>query len=62
MNKICLDHGCCDHIRGIDCSVQNCVHHADKNYCTAEEIQVGPNRATSSCDTACATFKPKTTK
>ena len=49
----------CKHIRGVSCDVRNCVHH-DANDCfTAGEITVGPSYASTSNDTASATFQPK---
>ena len=48
-----------DHIKGICCDVKNCVYHDCETYCTAEQIAVGPSSATSSADTACATFKER---
>ena len=47
------------HISGIVCNVSNCVHHDCETHCTAKEIAVGPSFATSSQDTACATFRQK---
>jgi len=44
---------------GITCDVKNCHYHSGDCYCTAEKIAVGPNLATSSADTICATFKAK---
>lgn len=48
-----------DHIKGIRCDVKNCVYHDCETYCTAKQIAVGPSNATSSADTACATFKER---
>lgn len=48
-----------DHIKGISCDVKNCVYHDCETYCTATQIAVGPSSATSSADTACATFKER---
>lgn len=48
-----------DHIKGICCDVKNCVYHDCETYCTAKQIAVGPSSATSSSDTACATFKER---
>ncbi len=47
----------CKHIKGINCAVKNCVYHDGESYCTAEHINVAPSNATSSTETACATFK-----
>ncbi len=58
MNK-CEGNNCKKHIDGIVCDVCNCVHHCDGNHCSADCIEVGPRSACSSCDTVCATFKPK---
>lgn len=46
------------HIKGIACSVKNCIHN-DDCYCTAPKINVGPGYATSCTDTVCATFKAR---
>lgn len=43
----------------ISCDVKNCYYHDNSNYCTAEQINVGPVSAVSSAETICATFKPK---
>ena len=48
---------CEKHIKGINCSVKNCVYHDGESYCTAENIHVGPTHAEDSKDTVCATFK-----
>ena len=48
-----------EHIQGICCDVKNCVYHDCETYCTAKQIAVGPSSATSSADTACATFKER---
>ena len=50
---------CDKHIKGINCSVKNCVYHDGECYCTAENIHVGPHHAEKSADTVCATFKPE---
>ena len=47
------------HIKGIVCDVKNCVYHDCDNCCTAEQINVGPAHASTSHETACATFKPQ---
>lgn len=51
---------CAKHIKGIVCSVENCVYHDCQNYCTAKEIAVGPAKAATSAETLCVTFRPKT--
>lgn len=52
--------GCnCPHLSGVKCEVTNCVYNDKKEYCTAKEIKVGPQYASSSADTICATFKPE---
>ncbi len=56
--KYCTS-GDCKHIKGIDCGVCNCYYNENGCYCTADKIAVGPSSATSSTDTACATFKKK---
>lgn len=43
---------------GIHCDVGNCYYNKEKN-CTADEIKVGPQYASSSADTVCATFRPR---
>ena len=50
---------CKNHIKGIRCDVKNCMYHDCDTYCTATEIAVGPSSATTSSDTACATFKER---
>lgn len=45
--------------KGVSCDVKNCTYHDGENYCTAEQIAVGPSYATSCTDTVCATFRPK---
>jgi|GEM_PF-379298 len=47
------------HIKGITCDVKNCSYHDGDNYCTANQVAVGPSFATSCTDTVCATFKQK---
>jgi len=47
------------HLNGIKCDVNNCVYNADSCHCTAKEIHVGPQFASCSSDTVCATFKPE---
>ena len=47
------------YVKGINCSVVNCVYHDGKTDCYAGEICVGPCDAMCSANTACATFKPK---
>lgn len=43
---------------GIQCDVTNCYYNEQKA-CAANEIKVGPQFASSSADTVCATFKPR---
>lgn len=52
------DKKCCAHIKGVVCDVKNCAYHDGETRCTAGEITVGPTYASTSHDTACATFKP----
>ena len=59
MEKSCPTNTGKDHIKGINCDVKNCVYHDCETYCTAQQIAVGPSSATSSADTACATFKER---
>ena len=42
----------------IHCGVTNCVYNEDQKYCSAKQIKVGPQFASSSADTICVTFKP----
>ena len=42
----------------IKCDVTNCVYNEGQKYCTAKQIKVGPQFASSSADTICVTFKP----
>ena len=42
----------------IICDVTNCVYNNEKKLCTAQQIKVGPQYASSSADTICVTFKP----
>ena len=46
-------------MQSIGCDVKNCAYHDGVSFCTAPVINVGPNSATSSTDTVCVTFKPK---
>ena len=41
----------------IRCGVTNCIYNEDQKYCSAKQIKVGPQFASSSADTACVTFK-----
>ena len=41
---------------GIVCDVTNCTYN-DHKTCTAKQIKVGPQYASSSADTVCVTFK-----
>ncbi len=45
--------------KGIICDVRNCVYHDGVGKCMAGQIAIGPSYATSSRDTVCATFRPK---
>ena len=47
------------HIKGIICSVKNCMYHDTEGYCTANEGHGGPGYADSCTDTACATFSKR---
>lgn len=49
----------CKTIKGIVCDVTNCKYHSIDCKCTAKQINVGPGYASSSADTVCGTFKPK---
>ena len=60
MNRLSLDSNAVPaHIGGISCNVRNCTYHDGESFCTAHNVKVGPSYATSSVDTVCATFKPK---
>lgn len=48
-----------DRIEHIVCEVGNCVYNSDKKYCLAGDIKVGPQFASSTSETNCATFKAK---
>lgn len=50
-----------DHIKGIQCDAKNCIYNDCKTHCTANCISVGPQNATCSSDTVCATFRDKNT-
>lgn len=41
----------------ITCDVTNCTYNQSK-HCTAKQVKVGPQYASSSADTICVTFKP----
>lgn len=43
-------------IHGIKCEVTDCVYNCDKK-CSAGEIQVGPQNASTTAETDCQTFK-----
>ncbi len=47
-----------DYLRGVKCDVTNCIYNDKSEKCTANQIKVGPQYATSSDDTVCDTFKP----
>jgi len=46
-------------MEGVRCEVNNCCYNDHNNRCTAKEIKVGPQFASCSGETACATFKLK---
>ena len=54
MNK---NSNCTQHIEGIKCDVKNCEYHDKQCHCTASEVHVGPQYASCSTETVCATFK-----
>ncbi len=56
----CEIKGIVEYNRGIDCNVTNCIFNKEDCHCTAEKITVGPQNASTSADTLCATFKNKT--
>jgi hypothetical protein len=47
------------------CSVTSCVYNNDQKFCTAKEIKVSPQQASTSsncatsADTLCVTFRPQ---
>ncbi len=47
------------HIKGITCSVKDCIHHDIEDCCTAKSISVGPSNASCCSETVCATFKKR---
>jgi hypothetical protein len=47
------------YISGIHCDVTNCAYHDPQCKCSADNISVGPDYASSSADTVCSTFKQK---
>ncbi|HAN44315.1 MAG TPA: DUF1540 domain-containing protein [Ruminococcaceae bacterium] len=48
-----------NHIKGIKCDVTNCHYNDKQQYCTADEVHIGPQFATCAADTVCASFKPE---
>ncbi|WRS28266.1 DUF1540 domain-containing protein [Oscillospiraceae bacterium MB08-C2-2] len=44
---------------GIKCHVTNCVYNVGQHDCSANEISVGPQFASCTDDTVCATFQAK---
>ena len=46
-------------MKGVACDVKNCAFHDGDSYCAANRIAVGPSYASTSGETVCATFKPK---
>ncbi len=42
----------------IICNVTNCAYHEPNDSCSAKEVKVGPQFASSSEDTLCSTFRP----
>ena len=44
---------------GVTCEVVNCVYNRDKKYCEAPTIKVGPQYASNTAETNCATFQAK---
>ena len=47
------------HLKGVACDVRSCSYHDGDSFCTASRIAVGPSFASTSGETVCATFKPK---
>lgn len=50
-----------DALDGIHCDVTNCQYN-DQKACCAKQIKVGPQYASTSADTVCATFRPRPQK
>lgn len=50
---------CTDHLEHIVCEVGNCIYNCDKKYCSATSIKVGPQFASSTTETNCATFQAR---
>lgn len=48
-----------EHIRGIRCDVSSCAYHDGVNFCTADQVKIGPSYAVSSTETICATYRPR---
>lgn len=45
-------------ISGVCCNVENCVHHAHGDVCTAGHINVKNDSAVTKAETFCGTFAP----
>ncbi len=50
---------CCETKSCVECSVKNCVYHAENNVCAAGHIKVGGATADSTKETCCDTFKAR---
>ncbi len=48
-----------NHLRGVKCDVVNCIYNDKHEKCTANQIRVGPQYASTSDETICDTFKPQ---
>ncbi|MBR5774519.1 MAG: DUF1540 domain-containing protein [Clostridia bacterium] len=46
-------------IPGVSCDAKHCIYNRAGNVCEAGRIDIGTNKATSSSETICATFKCK---
>lgn len=48
-----------DCISGVCCNVENCIHHAKGDVCTADRIDVKNEAALTKAETFCGTFAPQ---
>lgn len=44
-------------INHLSCAVETCIYNNQKNECTAHDVKIGPQFATTSNDTACQTYQ-----
>ncbi len=45
-------------LKGVKCIVNTCIYHEHGNSCSASNIEIQPQNASSSKETGCATFSP----